>query len=84
MKAKVLQQLAVVMLLTNNIDARRLNKHNKFHHPQMFLGIQDNGIVGSDDISNSSNADMFAFSQIIANGGGVGNAIIELTRSAEE
>lgn len=50
----------------------------------MFVGIQDNGIVGSDDISNSSNADMFAFSQIIANGGGVGNAIVELTRSAEE
>jgi len=62
MKAKVLQQLGVVMLLTNNIDARRLNKHHHIHHPQMFVGIQDNGIVGSDDIANSSNSDMFAFS----------------------
>ena len=83
MKAKVLQHLAVVMLLSNNVNARRLNKHHHTHYPQMFIGIQDNGIVGSDDIANSSNSDMFAFSQVIANGGGVGNAIAELTKSAE-
>lgn len=61
MKTKVLHELAVVMLLASNANARRMNTHS-INKNNMFLDITDNGVIGTDDIANSSNDEMFAFS----------------------
>jgi len=57
------------------VDARRINRNS-------FIGLgsatRDNGIVGSDSIGTSSNDDMFAFSQVIADGGNVAATVKDL------
>jgi hypothetical protein len=40
--------------------------------------MRDIGIVGSDSIGTSSNDDMFAFSQVIAEGGNVAATVKDL------
>jgi hypothetical protein len=56
----------VCLFMMGAVDARRI-------HGNSLIGLsaRDNGVVGSDSIGTSSNDDMFAFSQVIADGGNV-------------
>ena len=58
----------VCLFLMGAVDAKKINRHS-------LVGLsaltRDNGIVGSDSIGTSTNDDMFAFSQVIADGGNV-------------
>jgi len=67
----------ICLFLMGAVDARRMH-----HRNHSLLGLtttmRDNGIVGSDSIGTSSNDDMFAFSQVIAEGGNVAATVKDL------
>lgn len=58
----------ICLFLMGAVDARRIHGHSLIG---LSAATRDNGIVGSDSIGTSSNDDMFAFSQVIADGGNV-------------
>lgn len=58
----------ICLFLMGAVDARRINRNSLVG---LSTTTRDNGIVGSDSIGTSSNDDMFAFSQVIADGGNV-------------
>ena len=54
------------------------------HHPRGVTLLQDNGVIGTDDISNASNDEMFAFSEIISAGGSVQQTVAQIENEAKE
>ena len=52
-------------------------------HGREYIGLGDNGLIGNDDIGKATNDDMYAFSQVVANGGGVTTALAELEEGAK-